>query len=148
MRFKLAKEIMSYLDTHDGFFQIVSFSSMQIDTLGLRQCMQQALQSLLSFAQSKHATKIIFDGNTNFGIRSIQTLIKGDSKDVLIGAASILAKYHKDSEMLKLHEIVPHYDFKSHKGYLTQSHKEKIMQYGYSPFHRKSYHIKSFNTLF
>lgn len=147
-RTTLAQEIEIYLNNHNGFFHIVSFDSIQIDSLGLRCCMQKALKELLNFAYSKNATRIVFDGNTNFGISSIQTLIKGDNKDVLIGAASILAKHNKDSEMLKLHQRFPQYDFNNNKGYLTKSHREKILQHGYSQVHRKSYHIKSFHTLF
>ena len=41
---------------------------------------------------------------------------------------------------------MPQYNFKNNKGYLTKEHKEKILQYGYSDIHRKSYRIKSFES--
>lgn len=142
----IAIRIMQYLHTHNGFYYIVNFNAQQIDEFGLKTCMQRGLQKLCDFAKTRGAVRIIFDGNTNFGIIGIDTIIKGDSKDTLIGAASILAKYKKDEEMLLLHRRIPQYNFKNNKGYLTKEHKEKILQYGYSDIHRKSYRIKSFES--
>lgn len=137
----IARCIIDCVELYDGFYKIVESSSSDIDSLGLRECLRRSLQELCDFAFSKDSKSTIFDGNTNFGVLGVNTLVKGDSLNVLIGAASILAKFHKDKEMLYLHEIEPRYDFKHNKGYLTKSHKQSIREYGYSKFHRKSYKI-------
>lgn len=141
----LAELIKNFLKNHNGSAKILSFDSKTIDNFGLSHCMQNGLMELLSHAKEMQCHKIIFDGNTNFGVKEIKTMIRGDGKHVLIGAASILAKECKDSEMMVEDKNYPHYDFKKNKGYLTQKHLNKIMQYGYTPIHRKSYHIKALN---
>jgi ribonuclease HII len=64
---------------------------------------------------------------------------KAESKSASVAAASIIAKYTRDSIMLRYHEMYPEYNFKKHKGYCTQEHIELIGRYGPSPIHRKSF---------
>ncbi len=45
------------------------------------------------------------------------SIIKGDSKSLLIAAASILAKVYRDDLMLKIGLENPLYGFAKHKGY-------------------------------
>ena len=68
-------------------------------------------------------------------------IIKGDALSLSIGAASILAKCHRDRMMLLYHEKYPVYGFDQHKGYPTAYHKEMVRTYGYSPIHRKTFKI-------
>ena len=142
----IAALIKDFLKQNLGYAKILSFCSETIDNKGLSHCMQMGLMQLFSYAKEKQCYKILFDGNTNFGIKGIETMIHGDSKHVLIGAASILAKESKDSEMLAQHKIYPHYNFKENKGYLTKEHINSISQYGYTPIHRKSYYIKALES--
>ena len=71
-------------------------------------------------------------------IRQI-SLFKAESKSASVAAASIIAKYVRDSIMLRYHEVYPQYNFKRHKGYGTKEHLGLIMLHGPSPIHRKSY---------
>ncbi len=66
-------------------------------------------------------------------------IIKGDSKSISIGAASILAKVTRDRMMCQYDEIYPEYGFKSNKGYGTKEHYEAIEKNGITPIHRKSF---------
>lgn len=141
-----ANSIQDFLKENEGKIKIVSFSADTIDSKGLSQCMWIGLKDLLLHAKENKCSSIIFDGNTNFGINEIQTLIKGDSKHILISAASILAKISKDSEMIVLHDLYPQYNLKCNKGYLTKAHIESILKYGYTQIHRKSYRIKSLES--
>ncbi len=145
-RVRIAATIQDFLSQHNGIAKIVNFQAQTIDNKGLSQCMRTGLNTLLAYAATHQCATIIFDGNTNFGIHGIQTLIKGDNKHPLIAAASILAKSSKDSEMLALHETYPQYNFKKNMGYLTKAHIACIAQYGYTAVHRKSYHIKALET--
>ncbi|STQ86458.1 ribonuclease HII [Helicobacter muridarum] len=137
----IAKRIMEYIELNGGFYKISQSSPSDIDSLGLRECLMRNLQELRDFALCKGSVSIMFDGNTSFGVLDVDTLVKGDSLNLLISSASILAKFYKDKEMLCLHEIDPRYGFKHNKGYLTKMHKQSIREFGYSEFHRKSYKI-------
>lgn len=66
-------------------------------------------------------------------------IVKGDSKSVLIGLASIIAKEYRDLLMAKMDEIFPQYGFKKHAGYPTKKHKEAIKIYGPTEIHRKTF---------
>ena len=69
--------------------------------------------------------------------------IKGDGKYLSIAAASILAKTFRDDFMVNLDSEYPIYNWKSNMGYPTFKHQKAILEYGRSPFHRKSFHIKT-----
>ncbi len=68
-----------------------------------------------------------------------EPLVKGDSRSVIIGIASIFAKEYRDHLMKKLGEIYPGYGLESHAGYPTPSHKQAIATLGVTPIHRKSF---------
>jgi ribonuclease HII len=66
-------------------------------------------------------------------------IIKGDSKSLLIGLASIIAKEKRDAYMRDMHELYPQYGFNSHFGYPTKTHREAIKEHGPCLIHRKSF---------
>lgn len=70
-----------------------------------------------------------------------ETIIKGDSKERVIGLASIMAKVTRDRYMLRIaqKEEFMAYGFSAHKGYGTKKHRACIAQKGLSEEHRKSY---------
>lgn len=68
-------------------------------------------------------------------------LIKGDSRSFSIGAASILAKVHRDMLMRELDERYPMYGFRHHKGYPTELHRHSLLKHGRCPIHRLSFTI-------
>ncbi|MGQ3113229.1 MAG: ribonuclease HII, partial [Brevundimonas sp.] len=60
----------------------------------------------------------LVDGNYRFKLPcDVQTVIKGDSLSLSIGAASILAKTARDGLMVDLAAQYPDYGFERHKGY-------------------------------
>ncbi|WP_291947118.1 ribonuclease HII [Campylobacter sp.] len=122
-------------------FLILAFSPFQIDTLGLSKCLKLALEII-----QNHFNKdeILYDGNLNYGVSGIKTMIKADAKIQEVSAASILAKVSRDIKMCYLPTIYEKYEFHKHKGYGTKIHIEKIKIYGYSPLHRKSFALKCF----
>lgn len=69
-------------------------------------------------------------------------IIKGDAKSISIGAASILAKCHRDRMMEIYDELYPGYDLGKHAGYPTPAHKQAVWDLGQSPIHRKSFVLK------
>jgi ribonuclease HII len=91
---------------------------------------------------------VLIDGN-RFHAFEIphQCFIKGDARFLSIAAASILAKTHRDERMELLHEEFPIYNWLQNKGYPTVEHRKAVMEHGFSPYHRKSFHLKDMNQL-
>lgn len=132
-RFKLLDKIKQNCKYH-----IVKKTPKEIDEYGLSMCLKESLQEII---YTLKADKYIFDGNCNFKINKIETLIKGDSKLSCISAASILAKCAKDTEMIDIHDKYRCYNFQKNKGYGTKEHMLAIEKYGLCDIHRLSYKI-------
>lgn len=75
----------------------------------------------------------------------IKTIIKGDSKSVLIGLASILAKEARDYLMGQLHLDFSDYDWNNNSGYGTPKHLDGIKKVGLSKHHRKTFSVNLSN---
>ena len=86
---------------------------------------------------------IIVDGNKFKPYKDVpfETIIKGDGKFMNIAAASILAKTYRDDYMCKIHKEFPMYNWKQNKGYPTKEHREAIVKYGITKYHRKSFKL-------
>jgi ribonuclease HII len=68
-----------------------------------------------------------------------RAIVGGDATEAAISAASILAKTARDHYMNQMHAIYPEYDFSRHKGYGTALHRQRLMQHGPCPLHRRSF---------
>ncbi|WP_079910625.1 ribonuclease HII [Paenibacillus sp. 32352] len=66
-------------------------------------------------------------------------LIHGDAISQSIAAASIIAKVTRDRMCLHWDVEFPEYGIALHKGYATKLHRERIIEYGATPLHRKSF---------
>ena len=127
-------------------YHIVFVDNKTIDKKGLSFAINYALKEITNTLK---AEKYLFDGNSNFGVSGIETVIKGDGKIKQISAASILAKVSRDKYMIEIADNYPMYNFKKHKGYITKEHIEEIKKHGFSDIHRKSYKLKALEpTLF
>ena len=86
---------------------------------------------------------ILVDGNRfkPFGTVPYTCVVKGDGKYMSIAAASILAKTYRDECMEKLDEEYPAYQWSKNKGYPTTAHRKALVEYGPSPYHRKSFRL-------
>ncbi|QCT93797.1 ribonuclease HII [Caminibacter mediatlanticus TB-2] len=130
----------------NSIYHIVFIDNETIDKKGLSFAIKFGLNEIISKINAK---EYLFDGNTNFGIKKIKPIIKGDLKIKEISAASILAKVSRDRYMIEIDKIYPEYNFKKHKGYITKEHINLIKKYGFSDIHRKSYKLKALEpTLF
>ena len=94
---------------------------------------------------------LLIDGNRfkPFEGYEYQCIVKGDAKFACIAAASVLAKTYRDEYMKRLAAEFPQYGWERNMGYPTKEHIEAIMKYGYTPHHRRSFHLKQLEpTLF
>jgi ribonuclease HII len=68
-----------------------------------------------------------------------QAIVKGDSCEFSIAAASILAKVTRDRLMRAYDELYPQYHLQQHKGYPTAQHMALVKSHGASKIHRRSF---------
>jgi ribonuclease HII len=137
----LAAEIRN----HALAWAIASSSVEEIDQFNILQA------SLLAMKRAIHALKnregslivphqVLVDGLhcPKIDIPS-RAIVKGDSKEPAIAAASILAKTARDEEMREMALCYPQYDFARHKGYPTKDHMQRLVEHGISAIHRRSF---------
>ncbi|PSM53153.1 ribonuclease HII [Campylobacter blaseri] len=128
----------------NSFYKIATFTSIQVDELGLSSCINKGLTQIVEYFKKEFGdVEFIFDGNSKFGVSELETMIKADSKIKEVSAASILAKVTRDENLKIADELYPNFEFLKHKGYATKNHIELIKKYGYTEFHRKSYKVKA-----
>lgn len=111
----------------------------EVDRLNpLRAAMRAMGQALAGL--SLRPALVLVDGNSRpeTGLPA-QTIVKGDGRSLVIGAASIVAKVVRDRMMLDWHERHPEYGFDRHKGYGTAAHLEAIQRHGPCPCHRLTF---------
>lgn len=86
---------------------------------------------------------ILVDGNRFKKYRETphECVVKGDGKYFSIAAASILAKTYRDDYMQSIAHLHPDYGWSSNKGYATLKHRKAVLEYGFTPFHRKTFRV-------
>jgi ribonuclease HII len=133
------QELAAQIRLHALAWAIDSASVAEIDAINILQAsllaMRRAVEQL-RFAPSE----VLVDGNHCPVIGyPVKAIVKGDSKIPAISAASILAKTARDAEMLRLHQLYPHYGLDRHKGYPTPAHFAALERHGVGEIHRRSY---------
>lgn len=86
---------------------------------------------------------LLIDGNRFTAYRNIQSacIIKGDGKYLSIAAASVLAKTYRDTLMATLSCQFPGYGWETNVGYPTRQHREGIIKFGVTPYHRRTFQL-------
>ncbi len=123
-------------------YAVQSCSPEEIDKMNILWASVKAMHRALALLPLRPEF-ILVDGNRFRPFESIQhaCVVKGDAKYKSIAAASILAKTCRDEYMRNLHEEYSIYDWYRNKGYPTKVHREAIVKYGASPYHRKSFQL-------
>lgn len=159
---KVREKLKPIIESSASTFAFTHIHSEEIDELNILNASMKAMQESILKLDRKPEF-IIVDGNRpifgklgikttsgyNFSVDEInllksipnQSIIKGDSKYLSIAAASIIAKTYRDEFMNKIHEEFPMYNWKKNKGYPTKDHREAIVKYGITKYHRKSFRL-------
>lgn len=123
-------------------YNICSVDEKTIDEINIlnatKLCMKNAIEGL----SIKPDCVLVDAVNLDVEVET-RSIIKGDAKSYVIGAASIIAKVYRDALMDEYDEKYPEYGFKKNKGYGTKEHINAIRTVGPCPIHRKTF-IKNF----
>lgn len=121
---------------------IASSTAVDIDTIGIVPALLQALDEALNqLGLDPSEILVLLDGGLKAPKKYFhqETIIKGDQSEWLIGAASIVAKVHRDNKMIAYAKEYPLYGFEKHKGYGTKAHYQALREHGTSALHRTSF---------
>ncbi len=116
--------------------------NQEIDKINILNASIKAMHKSIEKLKTKPELLLI-DGNRFHAFKDIphKCIIKGDAKYACIAAASVLAKTYRDKLMQKLHLEFPQFDWKNNKGYPTKIHRQSIVNYGITKYHRKSFKL-------
>ena len=147
---KAREELRLIIEREAIAWAVEEVSAREIDTINILNASITGMQRAVRRLEVKPEFLLIdrnkfkpFDGY------EYQCVVKGDAKFTSIAAASVLAKTYRDEYMRKLAQEFPQYGWDRNMGYPTKEHVEAIIRHGYTPHHRKSFHLKQLEpTLF
>ena len=117
-------------------WSVVVIEAEECDRLGMHVANVEALRRALARLDVRPAY-VLTDGFPVDGLDVPGLAVwKGDRVAACISAASVLAKVTRDRIMTGLDADYPAYDFKTHKGYITDVHTERLAALGPCPLHR------------
>ena len=120
-------------------YSIAWATPAEIDELNILNATMLAMRRAVE-GLPERADFALIDGNCSRGFSiPTKTVVGGDAKSMSIAAASILAKVTRDRQCAELDKIYPEYGFAGHKGYPTKAHREKVIEIGPCPEHRRSF---------
>ena len=137
-RYELRKEI----EEKALAFAVGIIDNKKIDEINILKASIMAMHKALDGLKIR-PEHIIIDGNKFIKYQNIphQCIVKGDSKYYSIAAASILAKTYRDDIMKELHQKYPEYNWKQNKAYPTKEHRQAIIDFGTTPYHRMTFRL-------
>ncbi len=118
---------------------IASVDAETIDQINIRQASLLAMRRAVAQLAVAPDSLLIDGCDTIDWPCAQQAVVKGDARSLSIAAASVLAKVHRDRQMVALDAVYPGYGLARHKGYGTPQHLEALRRLGPTPLHRKSF---------
>jgi ribonuclease HII len=117
-------------------WSVVVIPSDECDRLGMHVANVEALRRAVALLEVPPAY-VLTDGFPVDGLGAPGLAVwKGDRVSACIAAASVLAKVTRDRIMTGLHDRYPAYDFRTHKGYITDEHAAALTAHGPCAEHR------------
>ncbi len=134
----LARERMFDWLMENAQVSVAHASVDEIDALNILRASHLAMERAVAGLPADHA---LVDGNLiPKGLRcTLQAIVKGDAKCLSIAAASVIAKVTRDRIMVDLAQQHPQYGWDRNAGYPTKAHFQALLDFGVTPFHRRSF---------
>ncbi|HEY2346473.1 MAG TPA: ribonuclease HII [Xanthomonadaceae bacterium] len=119
---------------------VVTIDAATIDRLNIFQATMEGMRRALAALHVVPELALV-DGNRLPAhlCCPAEAIVAGDARVKAIGAASILAKVHRDRLMCAFDAEHPGYGFAVHKGYPTPEHLAALRERGPCPIHRRSF---------
>lgn len=150
MSAKAREELRYVIEREAVAWAVEAVSAEEIDALNILWASVTGMQRAVRKLKVKPEFLLI-DGNRfrPFDGYEYRTVVHGDATYASIAAASVLAKTYRDEYMKGLALKYPQYGWDRNMGYPTPEHLEAIRKFGYTEYHRKSFHPKGLEpTLF
>ena len=140
---KAREQLRPIIEREAIAWAVEEVSAEEIDAINILNASIAGMQRAVRRLKMKPEFLLI-DGNRfkPFDNYRYQCVVKGDATFASIAAASVLAKTYRDEHMRRLAQEFPQYGWERNMGYPTKEHVEAIIRYGYTPHHRKSFHLK------
>ena len=118
---------------------IVEIDEKTIDEINILEATKLGMKRAIEELELIPGT-VLTDGNMTINVSfPQQSVIGGDALSYSIGAASIIAKVHRDAMMDEYDKQYPAYQFAKNKGYGTAAHIQAIKEQGLCPIHRRTF---------
>lgn len=147
-------QVISIKNEHfDIKVSICQIDNLIIDQLNILNATLKGMEDSFKILYEKNINPNsiwLIDGNkapdySNFGLVK-ECIVKGDSKSVIIGLASIIAKQFRDHLMKEIyHKEFPIFAFNKNVGYGSKTHIEAIKSNGRCRIHRLSFKLAQLN---
>ncbi|MCB1898107.1 ribonuclease HII [Cognatazoarcus halotolerans] len=136
---KQRERLAPLIREHALAWSIGEASVAEIDSLNILYATMLAMKRAVE-RLSMTPSEVLVDGNRCPELSlPVRAIVKGDSLEPAISAASILAKTVRDEQMRALDRRYPQYGFAIHKGYPTAAHLAALKRFGASDAHRRSF---------
>ena len=135
---KKRDEYYTYIINNALTYGVGIISNERIDEINIYEATKEAMQEAIQKLTITPEHLLIDAMKLPLDIEQ-QSIIKGDANSISIACASIVAKVVRDRLMKEIHEEYPHYAFDKNAGYGTKDHLKGLEQFGYTPYHRKSF---------
>lgn len=134
LRFEIEKNAIAWAVGFCDNYEIDKINILNASFLA----MHRAIEKLITKPEF-----LLIDGNRfkDFPEIKHKCIVKGDATYLSIAAASILAKTYRDEFMIKAHEEFPNYAWNKNMGYPTKQHKQALLDFGITKYHRKTYNL-------
>lgn len=110
-----------------------------VDRINIKQAARLAMKLAVQSLQVEAEYLLVDAEKVDISLPQL-SIIKGDATSQSIAAASIIAKVTRDRLcMNEWEQLYPAYGIAIHKGYATKLHRERLLEYGPSPMHRRSF---------
>ena len=114
-------------------------SSETIDQIGIVPATRQAMKDAIDALGQRPDTLLVDAVDLSDTGIHCEAIIHGDALCGVIAAASIIAKVTRDRCMDEMDRLYPGYGFAQHKGYATEEHSARLLEYGPCAIHRRTF---------